>query len=514
MTPLERANAIIQDILTSHLPRIKESLERGYIDENQILRMYDHAVRARLLTEIANYPNKEVGDALAKLVPNDKIEHEDALDRVTRALETYDAQKIIKDTVKQVTGNPAAPVPCAYIIVGRGMASGIVTYASHVEGLTRGTILHGKERENAVELDLDTATTVCACLNRWYPDINFRTLYANPEVAPATEPAPAPAPAPLTHSAKGLAGVYANIRQDALSKVEADLEAAPASMLPVNAPAPEKQEAKPKVYEFMLDSDRVQFNQPKIKGSYLRLMLSESKQDYTVFQEAPLGKDPDIQIKDEDLVEVAGQIFYSVPAAVFGAKADPVKMTLVNEPSPLTPRGIFKQVPALEADLRCACGGSIKELPAAPEPIFKCERCERVYMDEQDVASTRKNATIVPQKCPEAVFWTTGTLLNGTTSVPLETQISLNGSKAIVRTVNGKFTLSYERIVRMTISQQRGHLNDFTGTDADLPRLSCTYYHRVAFDKLPGERSGSLCRGESVEATPGMAITCVDTSNA
>lgn len=47
----DRANRIIADILENHLPRIKEGLERGYVDENQILIVYDHAVRARILIE-------------------------------------------------------------------------------------------------------------------------------------------------------------------------------------------------------------------------------------------------------------------------------------------------------------------------------------------------------------------------------------------------------------------------------------------------------------------------------
>lgn len=49
--PDNRANAIIQDILENHLPRIIDGLKSGYIDENQILVVYDHAVRARVLKE-------------------------------------------------------------------------------------------------------------------------------------------------------------------------------------------------------------------------------------------------------------------------------------------------------------------------------------------------------------------------------------------------------------------------------------------------------------------------------
>lgn len=54
MSRKERAEAIIKDILVNHLPRVREGLERGYVDENQILVIYDHAVRARILTEHAH----------------------------------------------------------------------------------------------------------------------------------------------------------------------------------------------------------------------------------------------------------------------------------------------------------------------------------------------------------------------------------------------------------------------------------------------------------------------------
>ena len=47
----ERAQAIIQDLLVNHLPRIEEGLRKGYVDENQILVVFDHAVRARILME-------------------------------------------------------------------------------------------------------------------------------------------------------------------------------------------------------------------------------------------------------------------------------------------------------------------------------------------------------------------------------------------------------------------------------------------------------------------------------
>lgn len=54
MTAQERADSIIKDILVNHLPRVREGLEAGYVDENQILVIYDHAVRARILKEHAD----------------------------------------------------------------------------------------------------------------------------------------------------------------------------------------------------------------------------------------------------------------------------------------------------------------------------------------------------------------------------------------------------------------------------------------------------------------------------
>ena len=48
----KRISTLIEDILVNHLPRVKAGLEKGYIDENQILVMYDHAVRIRMLQEI------------------------------------------------------------------------------------------------------------------------------------------------------------------------------------------------------------------------------------------------------------------------------------------------------------------------------------------------------------------------------------------------------------------------------------------------------------------------------
>jgi len=52
-TCADRAKRIIQDILDNHLPRVYDALRRGYVDEKQILVIYDHAVRARVLQETA-----------------------------------------------------------------------------------------------------------------------------------------------------------------------------------------------------------------------------------------------------------------------------------------------------------------------------------------------------------------------------------------------------------------------------------------------------------------------------
>jgi hypothetical protein len=48
-TVSEQADAIRQDVLANHLPRIAEGLLAGYPDENQALIVYDHLVRMRIL---------------------------------------------------------------------------------------------------------------------------------------------------------------------------------------------------------------------------------------------------------------------------------------------------------------------------------------------------------------------------------------------------------------------------------------------------------------------------------
>ena len=50
----EQRNIILKDIEISHIPRVLEGLGKEYIDENQILVLYDHAVRLRIITDLLN----------------------------------------------------------------------------------------------------------------------------------------------------------------------------------------------------------------------------------------------------------------------------------------------------------------------------------------------------------------------------------------------------------------------------------------------------------------------------
>lgn len=292
MNAVERANAIIHDILVNHLPRIKEGLEKGYVDENQILVMYDHAVRARILREHAG------------LQPEGKS----------------DLQR----------------------------------------------------------------------------NLELRASHSQDE------------------------------HEDALSRIEAELAAAGAS-------AAMDYPSKTNEHGVTLGSER-------------------AAQDYSK-----------VHVEKHE----------------------------------------------------CVCGGLIHDLPTGIETMLECEQCKRTFLDEFELAEARKTQRKIPQKCPDATYWTTGTLAGGVNPVPIETEINLNGRKTVIKATNGKFILSYEQIVRMAVNQERGgHLNAFTGSDAELPHWTTVYSHRVPFNQLPGERSGSLYKGKSVECTPGMSITCISTSNA
>jgi hypothetical protein len=163
--------------------------------------------------------------------------------------------------------------------------------------------------------------------------------------------------------------------------------------------------------------------------------------------------------------------------------------------------------------LACVCGGLIFDKPTGIETILTCAECGRTFLDEFELAAARKSETKGGTKCADATYYTTGTLI-GSKSVPVETEINLNGRRETIRAKDGKFVLTYEQIVRMAVNQKRTEFNKFAGTDAELPMLTCTYRHRVEFSSLPGERSGTLWKGKSVECTPGMCIDAMDTSNA
>jgi hypothetical protein len=447
MNANERADAIIQDILTNHLPRVVEGLKAGYVDENQVLVIYDHAVRARILKEFAEaQPALEEMDNLGKL--NRELEAEWRLEKqIEQQGETKgDIPPMPETTLVNV---PAPGIPCGIlkqvevpaalkeeieqvlaVIIGINTTNGQRSYVASMDG---GFPVHTLDRGSAWVQRVDAAKALAVEWTRRYADMTF-----------------------------------------SVERV-AEINLKPA--------VPDKN------YGYVLDKEPYAGKQRVVTGAQLRTLLPEAKKGYAIFQEAE-GTLPDINIKDDTTVNLDANsvVFYSVPPATFGA---PQKLT-------------------------CVCGGEIKEMPTSIEALLKCSACERVYMDEGDVAHVRHTERMTGQKCNDATYWTTGTLANGDTPVPMETQININSDKVTIKARNGRFTLSYEEIVRIVVNQinkERGR-TPFNGPDSDLPMLTCTYRHRVPFEQLPGERDGSLYKGKSVECTPGMVINCMDTSNA
>jgi hypothetical protein len=51
-----RAKGIREDVLANHLPRVMEGMKAGYVDENQLMVCLDHAMRARIMEELAAEP--------------------------------------------------------------------------------------------------------------------------------------------------------------------------------------------------------------------------------------------------------------------------------------------------------------------------------------------------------------------------------------------------------------------------------------------------------------------------
>lgn len=388
MNANERADAIIKDILDNHLPRIVEGLKLGYVDENQVLIIYDHAVRARILKEFA------------KAQP--ALEHVDNLARLNRELEAEWRAEMLEKTQGKTVGDIPPYDPATFV---------------HPNEVAQNDLaLHGTKLVNVPS-----------------PDAPCGILKQVPAV-----------PRKLKDEIEsGVAIVHGrNTVSDHECYVQEIGDTPVASKL-----VPDKGRAK------LLPVDVAKKLAKQLTTAYADMTF-----DHQVVSD--MGWSPTVNM------------------------------------------------------LQCACGGLVKEFPTSVEPLLKCERCERVYVDEEEVFKTRKTETIVPQKCPDATYWTTGTLVNGVTPMATGMEINLNGRKAVVRGVNGQFKLTYEQIVRLTISQQRGNIGDFTMSDDQLPNLSCTYSHRVEFSQLPGERVGSLCRGQSVQTSPGMVITCIGTGNA
>jgi hypothetical protein len=467
MNANERADAIIEDILTNHLPRVIEGLKAGYVDENQVLVIYDHAVRARILKEFAEaQPALEHVDNLTKLNreleaewkaemaqakanfvhPGEKAQDEAAMHGTKPPYQYADAVRDAKKaeavsnppTTKLV--NKPVEVPRALkeeieqamaIITAMSTVTGEQSYVARMDG---GLPVQTLDRGSAWVQRIDDAKALAVEWTHRYADMTF--------------------------SAECVSGV---------------------KHVPV---VPVKSE-----FKFILDREPRTIKVPTVTGEFIKAMLPEAKRKYALFQEAE-GTDPDIVIHDDSTVNVDGLNLYSVPPATFGATF-----------------GVPKK-------LTCVCGGEINELPTSIETLLQCAGCKRIYVGEHEIAHVKQTETKAGEKFVDAVYYTTGTLANGTDAIPMETEINLNGRKITIKAKDGKFTLSYEEIVRMTVNQDRDALNKFTGPDAELPMLSCVYHHRCAWEKLHGERNGSLYKGRKVECTPGMSITCISTSNA
>jgi hypothetical protein len=510
MNANERADAIIQDILTNHLPRVVEGLKAGYVDENQVLVIYDHAVRARILKEFAEaQPALEEMDNLGKLNRELEAEWKTEMEAVANA-------KIapVPPFKTKLINEPRPGIPCGVlkeaedvdqvmaIIVAINTTNGQRSYVASMDG---GYPVHTLDRGTAWVQRIDSARALAVEWTRRYAD----TTFSVERVADIREPAvPYTGDANYIVVATGTGGhttyvthvagmsrdkiLHGSDRKDAFAMGHASAlgvceylnRACPDAKFKLEAVNAPITPAVPALSTFVLDKAPCASKEPVLTGADLRAMLPEAKRGYAIFQEAE-GNAPDIQIKPDGTVAVQGLVFYSVPPATFGA---PQKIT-------------------------CVCGGEIKEMPTSIEALLKCSACERVYMDEGEVEHIKRTESMIGQKCNDATYWTTGTLVNGVDPVPIEMQINLNAQKAIVRSVNGKFVLTYEQIVRMALFQDNPHTS-MLRTDSDLPMLTCTYRHRVPFEQLPGERDGSLYKGKSVECTPGMVINCMDTSNA
>jgi hypothetical protein len=451
MNAQERADSIIQDILTNHLPRVIEGLKAGYVDENQVLVIYDHAVRARILKEFAE----------AQPV----LEHTDNLAKLNRQLEAEWKRELELEKAEQTQGKTVGDIPPMINVPTPGIPCGVLTQEEHVRAIIIGSDSNGggynhyvsfvKEngqdmqysvsarREDAFVMNLEVAKRFTNALNtaRGQKDaICFRFEVTHLPLTPAVPEVPRKLKDEIE---SGLAYIQGRSTLDSHNSC----------------------------YVLEIDAaGNARMTTEKGKATLLPIEIAKTHAKELTHKYA------DMEFEATALADQGWQ---------------PVK-----------------------DQLQCACGGLVKELPTSVEPLLKCERCERVYTDERDVFNTLQNESIGGTKCADATYWTTGTNIGGTTPVPMETEINLNGRKITIKAKNGKFILTYEEIVRMAVNQRRGPMNAFTGSDAELPHETVVYHHRCAWEKLHGERDGSLWKGKSVECTPGMVIDCCNTGNA
>jgi hypothetical protein len=498
MNANERADAIIQDILTNHLPRVIEGLKAGYVDENQVLVIYDHAVRARILKEfVAAQP---------------ALEHDDNLSKLNRELEAeckaeLEAEK--RDHLQLSAIMEAEGLPKTKLAAAQDIHCGVITQVD-TSGRVRHTDIYATPKESlALNDEIEIMMAVIVGRNILHGDVSHYVGGIENDGLPKFTDDKRRALVHPVNIANDLAKKWTDQYADmhfsaetvrdarrepavpvkaALARTESaedsQAKVAVAKALDLKQPSEQSTGPSKETYTFVLDKDPIATRKRIHTGAMLRVLLPEAKRGYAIFQEAE-GTAPDIQIKDDSTVAVDGLVFYSVPPATFGA-----------------------------SKLTCICGGEIREMPTSVETMLKCAACERVYMDEDELARVKKTEVKAGQKFVDGVYFSTCALPDG---VPLETEINLNGDKIKIKAKEGKFMLTYEEVVRMAVNHydDRHHRAPFTGPDSDLPMFSCTYHHRVAWENLHGERNGSLYKGSKpVECTPGMSITCLSTSNA
>jgi hypothetical protein len=450
MNAIERADSIIKDILDNHLPRVIEGLKAGYVDENQVLVIYDHAVRARILKEFAEAkPALEEMDNLGKL--NRELEEE------------WRAEMLEKQIAQQ--GETKGDIPPMVNVPTPGIPCGVLTQVEHVRAIIIGSDANGGGYNHYVSFVKEDGN-----------DMQY-SVSAKREDAFVM---------PLEVARKFMGALVA-----ARGKKDSICFRLEMTHLPLTPAVPEV----PRKLK-----DEIEAGLAYIQG---RSTLDSHNECYVLEMDAAgnarmtTDKGKATLLPIEIAKTQAKELTHKYADMEFEAKvvADqgwkPTKDTL-----------------------QCCCGGLVKDFPSSPESMLKCERCERIYLDESEVFQAQKTESRGATKCADATYWSTGSLVGGTTPVPMETEINLNGRKITIKAKNGKFVLTYEEIVRMAVNQRRGHLNAFTGSDAELPHETVVYHHRCDFKLLPGERDGSLWKGKSVECTPGMVIDCCNTGNA